>query len=253
MSHERAYKTRAIVLRARNLGEADRIYVLFSQARGKIDGVAKGVRRSRSQLSGKLEFACEVFLTLHRGRTLDVITGADPLPSRWEGLVRPGAFAAAQLLAELIDAFCEPDLQAPEVYALLNGALRTIALSDAPASVVPRFQLRLLAELGLAPPDGCVRCDAPLDGRPAWADLDGGGLACAQCRPHHADRLSLDAADVACFRSLAVPRAAAGVSLLRPTLAATPAASRAIDALVAHHLGKRPKARALLDELVPGA
>ena len=42
---ERTYKTRAIVLRARNLGEADKIYTLFTQERGKIDAVGSYVHR----------------------------------------------------------------------------------------------------------------------------------------------------------------------------------------------------------------
>lgn len=242
---ERAYKTRAIVLRSRNLGEAHRIHVLFTEARGKIDAVAKGIRRSRSQLGGKLEFASEVFLTLHRGRSLDVITSAETLSSRWDAIARPAAYSPAQLVAELVDAFCEPDLAQPGIYALLDGALRALALSDDPASVVPRFQLRLLGELGLAPPDGCVRCDCDLTGEPAYADIDAGGLACARCRPQHADRLSLDAEDVRTFRALAAPRDASR----RASLFATPAAARAVDALVAHHLGKRPKSRTMMDEL----
>jgi DNA repair protein RecO (recombination protein O) len=237
------------VLRARNLGEAHKIYVLYTEARGKLDAVAKGVRRSRSQLAGKLEFASEVFLTLHRGRSLDVITSADVLSARWDALARPAAYGAAQLIAELVDAFCELDLPSREIYALLDGALRAAGRSEEPASVVPRFQLRLLGELGLAPPDGCVRCDRPLGAERAWADLDAGGLACETCRPYGSDRYPLDVEDVACFRALAVPRLTPGLSALRPVLAATPAAARAIDALIAHHLGKRPKSRVILDEM----
>jgi DNA repair protein RecO (recombination protein O) len=242
---ERAYKTRAIVLRTRNLGESHRIHVLFTEVRGKIDAVAKGIRRSRSQLGGKLEFASEVFLTLHQGRSLDVITSAEVISARWDAIARPAAYASAQLVAELIDAFCEPDLAQPEIYALLDGALRALALSADPRSVIPRFELRLLAELGLAPPDACVRCDRDLAGRAAWADLDAGGLACETCRPQYADRLALEPADVESFRALGAPRRAGS----RAALLATPAAARAVDALISHHLGKRPKSRALLDEM----
>ncbi len=41
--------------------------------------------------------------------------------SRFASVVDPGAFATAHLLVELVDAFCEPDLPMPEVYALLGG------------------------------------------------------------------------------------------------------------------------------------
>jgi DNA repair protein RecO (recombination protein O) len=246
MSAARAYKTRAIVLRARNLGEADKIYTLFGEERGKLDAVAKGVRRAKSQLAGRLEFLCESQLTMHRGRNLDVITGAEIASTHWRGIVDPAAFATAHLVAELVDAFCEPDLALPEVYALLRGAIRGIAAAADPAGLVPRFELRLLDVLGYAPEsESCVRCAQALEGRPAWADLEAGGLSCERCRPHRADALALEAADGANFRALGAARGGG----VRPALQATSSTARAVDAFIAYHLGKRPKASKLLNDL----
>ncbi len=244
----RAYKTRAIVLRARNLGEADKIYTLFTQERGKLDAVAKGVRRANSRLAGRLEFMCESLLGMHRGRNLDVVTSADVVTACWTGLVDPASFGSAHLLAELVDAFCEPDLALPEVYALLRGAIAAIAAAEDPARLIPRFELRLLGELGYAPEaESCVSCGEPLEGRPAWADLEAGGLACERCRPRAADGHALDPADGANFRALGAARGGP----LRPAAHATSAVARAVDAFVTYHLGKRLKAGKVLDELFP--
>ncbi|HWT05600.1 MAG TPA: DNA repair protein RecO, partial [Xanthomonadales bacterium] len=156
---ERSSSTDAIVLRARPLGEADRVYTLLTRERGKVDAVAKGVRRPRSSLGGRLEPLAEVRVALHKGRSLDVVTEARTIKSYWDGLVRPDALATASLFAETVDMFCEPDLALPEIYALLAGAIGAVAASGAPAGLVPRFQLRLLHALGLAPADdACVRC-----------------------------------------------------------------------------------------------
>jgi DNA repair protein RecO (recombination protein O) len=242
----RAYKTHAIVLRARNLGEADKIYTLFTQERGKLDAVAKGVRRTKSRLAGRLEFMCESALELHRGRNLDVVTGAEFASGWWTRLVDPAAFATAHVIAELVDAFCEPDLALPDVYELVRGAVRAVAAAETPARLIPRFELLLLAALGYAPQaDGCVKCGAALEGRTVWADLEAGGLACEACRPHAAEGLALDPGDGANFRALGSPRGSA----LRPAIHATPAVTRAVDAFVTYHLGKRPKAGPILDEL----
>lgn len=240
----RTYKTRAIVLRARNLGEADKIFTLLTVARGKIDAVAKGVRRVKSHVAGRLEFASAAELTMHRGRNLDVITSAEIARSRWETVIEPGAFATAHLLVELVDAFCEPDLAMPEVYALLEGALSALAEAGAPAALVPRFELRLLDALGYAPAaDACVRCGERLDY--AWADLEAGGLACERCRPHRADSYALEPDDVANFRALGASRRGP----VPAALYATAPAARAVDAFVSYHLGKRPKSSKLIDEL----
>jgi DNA repair protein RecO (recombination protein O) len=243
---QRSYKTRAIVLRARNLGEADKIYTFFSEERGKLDAVAKGVRRANSRLAGRLEFMCESLLGMHRGRNLDVVTSADVVSACWTGIVDPAAFATAHLVAELVDAFCEPDLALPDVYALLRGALRGIAAADDPAALIPRFELLLLGALGYAPQaETCVSCGEPLEGRAAWADLEAGGLACERCRPHSADGHPLDPADGTNFRALGAARGGP----LRPAAHATGPVARAVDAFVTYHLGKRPKAGKLLDEL----
>jgi len=247
---ERAYKTNAIVLRGRNLGEADKIYTFFSEERGKLDAVAKGVRRAHSRLAGRLEFASEAALTLHRGRSLDVITGAEIVRAHWAGIVAPSAFATAHVLIELVDAFCEPDLAMPDVYALLRGALGAVGAADDPAGLVPRFQARLLGALGFAPAaSACVRCGAPFDAAPAWVDLEAGGLVCEACRPQNSRELALAPADVSNFRALA----AGTHGPIRPVALASPAAARALDAFVSWHLGKRTKSGALLDDLArPG-
>jgi DNA repair protein RecO (recombination protein O) len=241
---ERSSTTDAIVLRARPLGEADRVYTLLTRERGKVDAVGKGVRRPRSSLSGRLEPLAEVRVALHKGRSLDVITEARTVRSYWNGLARPGALATASLFAETVDLFCEPDLALPEIYALLAGAVAAVAASETPADLIPRFQLRLLHALGLAPADdACVRCGRGFDDHGAWLDLDAGGLGCERCYGARGDAHALDAADVANFRALGAQRGSGAVLL------ATAQVARCTDDIVTWHLGKRPKARALVYEL----
>jgi len=236
----RAYKTTAVVLRGRTYGEADRILTLFSTARGKMDAIAKGSRRTKSHLAGRLEMGNEVALTMHRGRNLDVVVSADIENAYWQNLVAPERYAAANVIIELVDAFCEPDLAMPEIYALLTGALRAIGRTEESLGLVPRFSLLLLGALGLAPPlDTCVLCGASLEGKNAWLDSEQGGFAGEECRPSWRDPLALSESDMENLRALAAPRGTASAALY-----ATPAVARAIEALVNHHLGRRPKAGA---------
>ena len=59
------------------MGEADRIFTLFTLERGKLDAVAKGVRRPRSHFAGRLEFLNECDFLMHRGRSLEIIVSAE--------------------------------------------------------------------------------------------------------------------------------------------------------------------------------
>jgi len=245
MTPGRSYKTAAIVLRGRTYGEADRILTLFSSERGKIDVIAKGSRRTKSHLAGRLELGNEVALTMHRGRNLDVVVSAEIEEAHWQRLVAPERYAAANLVVELVDAFCEPDLAMPDIYRLLTGVLRAIGRSDDPLGVVPRFSLLLLGALGLAPPvDSCIACGAAFSGNGAWLDQEQGGFGGEECRPSWRDAPLLTEEDMQNIRALASPRGS-GAAGLR----ATPAAARAIEALVNHHLGRRPKAGAHAAEL----
>lgn len=238
----RAYKARGIVLRARNLGEADKIVTFFTDERGKLDAVAKGVRRAKSHLSGRLEFGAESALALHRGRNLDVVVGADVIARRW--IVEPAAFAAASVVAETVEALCEPDLPMPEVYALLSGALTALATSADPTALLPRFQLRLLDALGIAPPAGrCARCGVELGAR-AWLDEENGALAGPECREAWREALELDGEDLANFAALGAARGAGAAVRARPAVAKT------IERLVSYHVGRRLRAGAHAAEFV---
>ncbi len=225
------------------MGEADKIFTLLTQARGKIDAVAKGVRRTKSHFAGRLEFMTEATLTLHRGRNLDVITSAQTVRSHWEAIVQPAAFATASLFGELVDVTSEHDLAIPDVYDLLRGALAALGDQADPTVLIARFELRLLHALGVAPPDDvCVRGGEALAGG-AWLDAQAGGLVCQACS--RGAMLELAAADLQNFRALGAARGAGRTA----ALVATPRTARAVDELMWHHLGKRPKAHVLLDAL----
>jgi DNA repair protein RecO (recombination protein O) len=71
------FSTKAIVLRRTNYGEADRIMQILTPDRGKLSGIAKGVRRGKSRLAGGLELFAVSDVTLIEGRTdLHIITAA---------------------------------------------------------------------------------------------------------------------------------------------------------------------------------
>lgn len=69
-------RTKALVLRRTNYGEADRI-IQFLTPEGKISAIAKGVRKENSRLAGGIElFAiCEIVTSKGKG-DLDIITSA---------------------------------------------------------------------------------------------------------------------------------------------------------------------------------
>lgn len=71
------YRTKAIVLRRTNYGEADRILSVLTPERGKISAIAKGVRKPKSKLAGGLELLALCDITILEGRgDMGLITSA---------------------------------------------------------------------------------------------------------------------------------------------------------------------------------
>jgi DNA repair protein RecO len=69
-------KTRAIVLRRTNYGEADRILKLLT-SEGVLSVIARGVRRERSKLAGGIELFATSDITVHAGKgDLSILTSA---------------------------------------------------------------------------------------------------------------------------------------------------------------------------------
>ena len=81
MSQPRNYQTEAIIIKKTKLGEADRILTLYTPHLGKIQAVARGVRRPKSKMAGHLELLTHSLVSLARGRNLDTITGSQTINS----------------------------------------------------------------------------------------------------------------------------------------------------------------------------
>lgn len=65
------------VIKSRDLGEYDRILILFGKRRGKFSVVAKGVRRITSRKRGHLQTFSLCKVACAEGRSLDIIVDAE--------------------------------------------------------------------------------------------------------------------------------------------------------------------------------
>src|SRR3990172_10493241 len=126
----RVYKTPAIVLRQRRLGDADKIITLYTASYGKLDAVAKGVRRVTSRLAGHVEPLSHGSYLLAHGRNLDIITQAqtiEPFQPLREDLDR---LSRALYAAELLDRATEERAENFSLYRLLLDTLPRLTEAD---------------------------------------------------------------------------------------------------------------------------
>lgn len=67
------YQTDAVVLGARNWGNADKMMTFFTKERGLVKAAAFGCRRPRSPLAGGMQMFSELELQLSEGKNVDTV------------------------------------------------------------------------------------------------------------------------------------------------------------------------------------
>jgi DNA repair protein RecO (recombination protein O) len=179
---ERLYHAEVVILRRRDLGEADRLLTVYSREHGKLRQIAKGVRRPRSRKAGHLELFNRARLLVARGRELDIITQAEAVenyPTLHGDLLLVG-FAGYAI--ELLDHFTVDAEQNENLYKLITETLGRLDQGEQPNSVIRYYELRLLDEVGFRPElFRCVLCGAEIRPEAQYFSLDLGGILCPSC------------------------------------------------------------------------
>ncbi len=242
----RVYRAEGVILRRRNLGEADSILTVFSGSEGKFEAIAKGVRKARSRMRGHLEPLTRSRVLVAHGRSLDIFTQAETVDAYRRLREDLDASAEAIYCLELVDRFTEEREPIPELYALLVTALELLE-SGSGGAVTRHFELRLLALLGYEPHvDGCVLCGGRLPEEETLLSPAAGGLVCRQCRAESgAGRIiSVDVVKLMRFaRRATAPEFAA----LRIPTEVAQALRAATAELVRYYLDRDPNARRFVD------
>lgn len=175
------FDTDAVVLRHYELGEADKIIVLFSQQRGKIRAVAKGVRKTKSTLAAALEVFTHNHVLVYQGKSdLGRISQCEIEESFSNLRSDVNKMGYASYVAELINELTTGQQAQPQVFSLLVLTLKLLNEFAELDLILRAFELKLLALLGYRPHlDSCVKCGGALDQRIKF-NLEEGGVVCSQ-------------------------------------------------------------------------
>jgi len=183
----RTYEADAVVLRAIRYSEADTVMTLLTRERGRVAAIAKGARRPRSRLGGRLQPGVRARVTLAEGRgDLAVVRGADVIDAHAGLWVEGYRLLAAGCVLESVLRTIEEHEPGEEAFNLLCRTLALLARA-APRAAPPRLdpivlgsQCKLLVVAGVFPMLG--RCAVCGDDTPAVAfSARAGGALCRRC------------------------------------------------------------------------
>jgi DNA repair protein RecO (recombination protein O) len=177
-------RTKGIVIKETNTGEADRIVTIFSNSKGKISAAAKGSKRPKSRLAAGTQLLCYSDFILFKGSDIYSINTCDIIEPFYElrnDIVR---LTHAAHITDIINDVIQENQPSPRVLQLYLNTLYILSKTQKSPELVTRiFELRLLSMLGYAPyVNGCIQCGSEnLDG--ISFSFHKCGFVCGRCKP----------------------------------------------------------------------
>jgi len=198
------YKEEAVVLRAYDLGEADRILTMITATRGLRRAVAKGIKRTKSKFGGRLEPFTYLEAVLHEGRNLDTVVQVEIIRSHEPVRTDFDKFLFGEAMLEMIEKSLHEDQSIPRLFDALRVTLDVLEgnVCD-PALLLAAFEFKVCSLIGYHPHlDCCLHCGRKIAGEKVCLDLTGGGVACARCLPSVKNRQTVSDGCLALIRCL---------------------------------------------------
>ncbi len=181
-------KTEAIIIRRADFSESSRVVTCFSRDFGKLSAIAKGAKRPKSAFEAGLDLlaVCNIVFIRKSSGGLDILTEAQ-LKRRFLTKDRDlTGLYGGYYVAELLDGLSEEYDAQPRLYETAVTTLESLSSGEDAATVILRFELSLLREIGQLPAwDICVRCGQEVE-HAVWYGMKSslGGVVCRSCLEH---------------------------------------------------------------------
>lgn len=146
----RSFKAEGIILKRRNIGEADRILTVLTPHNGKIKIKAPGVRRILSRRSPHIEPLNLSILTLYKKspQAYPILTEAESV-ERFSLIKKDlKKIGLAYYMCELVSGLCPVNQENRGVFFLLKSVLLRLGSQPYSLDLISYFEKELLSSLG---------------------------------------------------------------------------------------------------------
>lgn len=181
----RTYQVLAINLGGFDLGESDKVLYLFSAEKGLQKAVAKGAKKPKSKMCGRIDPLHINELLLASGRSFEIITEARTVETFGELRVDFERLSYGLYYAEVTRAFADGlEHESSTYFDFLASSIHLQARQVADAVwLCMEFEMGLLDFLGYTPElTCCLGCRQPItDYNLARFNIELGGVVCVIC------------------------------------------------------------------------
>lgn len=184
----------AIILRQEDWRERDVLITMYTRESGKMEALAKGLRRIESKLAGHLEplTTAEVFIV--RGRNWPIIAGSHIENSRRGLRTELNRLIMAGTIARLVSWLTPLESADERIYSLLDKTLTILSDKDIGSPygelLAGLFVWKIMALSGYHPElKNCLRCRRRSFLKPMCLDARRGGIVHRLCADKAGDKL----------------------------------------------------------------
>lgn len=174
-------RTQGIIIAETNTGEADKILTVFTKKYGKIQAVAKGARRTRSNMIACAQFLVFSDFILFKGKDIYKVNTCDVIEPFYNIRNDIVKLTYACYAAEIIKEVIHENLPSYRVLQLFLNTLFSFSETDkSPELIIRAFEIRLMALIGFKPHvDSCTKCGN--NEKCSYFSFDKNGLICEDC------------------------------------------------------------------------
>ena len=179
-------KTEAFVIRTSRYSETSLIVTLYTLKEGKVRCIAKGARRPKSPLAGKLEPLNQIEVVYIRGKSeLYTVKECSFTHSRMGLREDLAKISSALRVLSIVDETQTLNDPHPEIFKLVADCLNAIEISSNLHALILFFRTKLLIASGYAPDySSCASCGGALKKYAGYNAVKNGFL-CPDCAKKH--------------------------------------------------------------------
>jgi len=184
MAHQH-YRTKGVVLSKKNSGEADQIFVLYTQDFGKIEVVGRAIRKITSKLRASINIFYFVEIEFIQGKNRKILTDA---------ILLNKLFVVAQI-SQIIEKLTVNEAKDEKIWSLIFLVIEKLLVSDTNTNelVFHYFAWNLFKLLGYSPElYSCSICLRKLLPEIFFLSPQHGGVVCWQCCNFPATEIMVD-------------------------------------------------------------
>jgi len=236
------YNSRGFILRQRDYRDSDKLLSIFTEQKGKITAVAKGIKKPKSSLRACAQPFCHAYFHLNQGREMDLLTQGRLLDFYANSRSDLERSLYCIYLMELLDKSLMENIPLPGLYHVLLEVLTAVNEQGLNPLFIRYFEVRLLSSLGYKPVlTHCLSCN-----RKAAAgfhfSLSEGGLICPACNGENSGVINISGETLGLLRLLSE-----GSFQTLPRVKASPGGlvqlERLLETYLEYHLDRKFKVK----------